>query len=153
MDLQEHADLVLETYDWLVRSCPDAANRPADVEYPVWVSPSFETTMMADKNNVILELSIDPSLITRINIFKWGAMLNYSYIPVNEADGKAHDEMLKLYGVSDTKAYMSQFYPDIKREIIASWSRLFDESVSLGNPECYGTIWEIRKEWVVRVHE
>lgn len=31
MDLQEHAKLVLEVYDWLVRHGPDAANKPDDV--------------------------------------------------------------------------------------------------------------------------
>ncbi len=46
MDLQEHAELVLEVYDWLVRNCPDAANRPADVEYPVWVSFRRDATML-----------------------------------------------------------------------------------------------------------
>ena len=31
-DLQEHAGLVLEVYDWLVRHSPDAARKPGDVE-------------------------------------------------------------------------------------------------------------------------
>lgn len=35
MDLQEHANLVLEVYDWLVKNGPDAANKPEDVTYPV----------------------------------------------------------------------------------------------------------------------
>ena len=35
MELKEHAPLVLETYEWLVKNGPDAANRPADVEFPI----------------------------------------------------------------------------------------------------------------------
>ena len=151
MDLQEHADLVLQTYDWLVRNCPDAKNRPADVEYPVWVSFRQDATMMADENTVILELSLDPASITHINIAKWGAILNYSYIPADEADKRRHQKLLRDYGVSDAKAFMTQFYPEIKREIIASWSRLFDDSVQLGNDLCYGTIWEVKQEWVTAV--
>lgn len=30
--------------------------------------------------------------------------------------------MMEQYGVSDAKAYMSRFYPHLKREIIASWT-------------------------------
>ena len=46
---------------------------------------------------------------------------------------------------------MSQFYPEIKREIIKSWDRLFDARVAMGNPDCYGNIWEIKKEWITDV--
>ena len=42
MDLKEQAPVVLEAYDWLVKHGPDRANKPADVEYPVWVcNPTF----------------------------------------------------------------------------------------------------------------
>jgi hypothetical protein len=46
---------------------------------------------------------------------------------------------------------MSQFYPEIKREIIKSWDRLFDARVDMGNPDCYGNIWEIKREWITDV--
>lgn len=153
MDLQEHAKLVLEVYDWLVRHGPDAANKPDDVEYPVWVSFTEEAVMLPSEGTVIMELTLDPSLITSVNIEKWGAILNYSYIPADEEDAKRHHELLEQYGISDAKAYMSQFYPQIKREIVLSWDRLFDDSIILGNDSKYGNIWEIRKEWVTKVIE
>ena len=28
----------LDTYEWLVKNGPDYGNKPADVEFPVWVS-------------------------------------------------------------------------------------------------------------------
>lgn len=151
MDLQEHASLVLSVYDWLVQNGPDAANRPADVTYPVWVSFDEEATMLSGEEGVVLELTIEEEWITPINIAKWGAILNYSYIPVDEQDAKRHRELLEMYGTDDVKAYMTQFYPMIKKEIVQSWSRLFDENVKLGNDLKYGTIWEIRKEWVTKV--
>ena len=46
---------------------------------------------------------------------------------------------------------MTQFYPEIKREIIQSWDRLFDDSIILGNTNYYGNIWEVKQEWVRRV--
>lgn len=150
-DLQEHAGLVLEVYDWLVRHSPDAANKPEDVEYPVWVSYTAEAVMLPSPGTVILELTLDPSLITPVNIEKWGSILNYSYIPKDKEDAARHLEMMDQYGTSDAKAYMSQFYPQLKREIIASWDRLFDDRIILGNDSKYGLIWEIREEWVTQV--
>lgn len=152
-DLQEHADLVLEVYDWLVRHSPDAANKPKDVEYPVWVSYTSEAVMLPSPGTAILELSLDPARITPVNIEKWGSILNYSYIPKDEKDAAKHLEMMEQYGVSDAKAYMSQFYPQLKKVIISSWDRLFDDSIILGNDSKYGIIWEIRKEWVTQVTE
>ena len=97
------------------------------------------------------ELEIEESLITGVNFTKWGMILNYSYIPADEADEKRHKELLEAYGVSDTQAYMSQFYPEIKREIRESWKRLFDDKIQIGSDGCYGNIWEVRREWVKNV--
>ena len=83
-------------------------NKPADVEFPVWVSFRQDATMLPEKGRVILELEIEESLITRVNFTKWGMILNYSYIPADKADEKRHKELLEAYGVSDTQAYMSQ---------------------------------------------
>lgn len=107
--------------------------------------------MLLSEDAVILELAIDPAMVTMVNINKWGTILNYSYIPADEQDAREHRQMLAQYGVSDAKAYMSQFYPQIKRKITDSWNRLFDDSVLLGGKQCYGNIWEIKKEWVIKI--
>ena len=133
MDLKEQAPVVLEAYDWLVKHGPDRANKPADVEYPVWVSFTNEGTMMNSENTVILELSLDPAIITSVNIAKWGHILNYGYIP------------------KDEKAVISQFYPQIKREIQNSWERLFDDTILMGSDAKYGNVWELRREWLTDV--
>lgn len=149
-DLQEHAGLVLEVYDWLAAHSPNAFARPSDAEYPIWVSPSREAVMLPGPDSVMLELSVEAELITKINIDKWGTMLNYSYIPSDREDAERHFGLLEDYGLSDAKAYMSRFYPDIKREIVESWYRLFDDEVKLGGEGWYGNLWEIKQAWVRR---
>lgn len=151
MDLQEHANLVLEVYDWLVKHSPTIAAKPADVDYPVWVSFDEDATMLSGESGVVFELTLEEEMIAQVNIAKWGAILNYSYIPENETDAKRHREILDAYGVDDAKAYMTQFYPTIKKEIVASWSRLFDDNVKMGNDLKYGIIWEMKKEWITKV--
>lgn len=150
-DMKDQAPLILEVYDWLAKNCPIAPSKPPDVAYPVWVSPAKEATMLPSPGTVILELEIDPSKMARVNINKWGAILNYSYIPANDKDAKRHQELLSAYNTSDAQAYMSQFYPEIKREIQNSWHRLFDDTVTLGPSNAYGIIWEVKKEWLTNI--
>ena len=150
-DLEEHADLVLEAYDWYVKKASQSYEKPEDVTYPVWCSFSQEATMLLSENTVILQLEVDSSLIMPVNINKWGIILNYGYIPENMQDELRHKQLLEDYGTTDAKAYMSLFFPEIKREIISSWDRLFDDNIIINNDAAYGTLWELKKEWVVKI--
>lgn len=147
----EDARLMLEGYQWLAAHIPNAAAKPEGAEFPIWLAFSRAGTMLPTPDTVLLELEIDPALITQINISKWGTILNCNYIPLNTEDAKRHKNLLRDWGTSDERACMTQFYPQIKREIQESWIRLFDDSIQVGSPECYGTIWEVRKEWVRNV--
>lgn len=147
----EDSSLMRPAYDWLVSHHPDRANRPADADYPIWVSFAADATMLPGEGYVILELSIDPALITKVNIAKWGAINNCSYLPLDERDGRAHRRKMDEMGISDVKACTTQFYPELKKEIEASWLRLFDEDVKLGNDLAYGLIWEVKREWITRI--
>lgn len=147
-DLEEHAELVLEVYDWLAAHSPNVQYRPEEAEYPVWVSYTQEAVMLPSPGTALLELSIPEELIAPVNIEKWGAILNYSYIPSGPQDARRHRRLLEERGISDAKAYLSRFYPEIKSEIVASWDRLFDSQVLLGSAAAYGTVWELRREWV-----
>ncbi len=149
--LEEYGYLVREVYDWLAKNTPNAITKPEGATYPVWVSFKRESTMLPTEGTVILELSVDEELITDINIDKWSTILNYSYIPLDDKDAKQHHTLLEQYGISDVDAYMTQFYPIIKRKIVNSWQRLFDNSVIIYSDSAYGNIWEVRKEWVTKV--
>ena len=151
LENEDCAPIVLEAYDWLVGHAPNRAHRPADAEYPVWVSLARDTAMLLEPGRVLLELEVDPAQLAFIHVGKWGMILNYSYIPADAADGERHRKLLSDYRVSDVTAYMSQFYPAIKREIEASWDRLFDERIQLGGNHQYGILWELKKEWIVDV--
>lgn len=144
----EDTRLMIEPYDWLAASIPGAAEKPEGAEYPIWLAFSRAGTMLPTPDTVLLELEIDPGLMTRINIHKWGTILNCCYIPSDPEDAKRHSQLLRDYNISDAKACTTPFYPQIKREIQASWQRLFDDSIQLGNPESYGVIWEVKREWV-----
>lgn len=149
--MDDHAHLVLECYKWLAAHSPSQAQRPADADYPIWLSMRQDATMKLTPHSVILELEIEEALLTKINIEKWSSILNYAYIPTDAADAQRHRDLLELYGTNDVKAFSTPFYPMIRQEIENSWERLFDEAVSLGNPNYYGNIWEVKAEWVKRI--
>lgn len=151
LENEDCAPIVLEAYDWLVKHVPNRNLRPADAEYPVWVSLARETTMLPEPGRVILGLEVDRALLAPIHVGKWGMILNYSYIPASPEDEARHKKLLSDYRVSDVTAYMSQFYPAIKREIVSSWERLFDPAVQVGGNYTYAILWELRSEWMTSV--
>ncbi len=151
LENEDCSSIVLEAYDWLVAHTPNRTLRPADAEYPVWVSLAQETTMLPEAGRVILELEIDRAILAPIHVRKWSMILNYSYIPSSPEDRERHLKLLSDYRTNDATAYMSQFYPAIKREIVSSWERLFDPAVEAECQYEYGIIWELKREWIVNV--
>lgn len=144
----EDAALSRDAYTWLAGHIPNQKSRPQGAEFPIWLAYSRAGTMLPTPDTVLLELVIDPAMITRINIAKWGTILNCGYIPTDPADKQRHTALMRQWGISDEPACMTCFYPQLRSRIQDSWTRLFDDSIQLGSPECYGTIWEVRKEWV-----
>ena len=69
----------------------------------------------------------------------------------DENDLRRHRQLLDDYGISDVKAVISQFYPQIKREIQNSWERLFDDTILMGSDAKYGNVWELKREWLTDV--
>ncbi len=150
-DLQDQAEIMAIVYDELVANHPRVFDKPSAAEVPVWVAFSRESTMQPESGFAILTLDVPDDEVTRVNIAKWGHMLNYGYLAADSQDLKRHKDLMSAYGVDDATAVMTQFYPELKREIIASWSRLFDDSVSLGSDASYGLLWEIRQEWIEEI--
>ena len=142
---------MMPAYDWLAKALPGGELRPADAEYPVWVSARQETTMLQSPDTVILELEVEESLLTWINVAKWGAINNFSYLPADEADDRRHRKQMQDLGISDAEACLSRFYPELRQEIRQSWQRLFDDRVQLGSHAVYGLLWELRQSWVRQV--
>ncbi|WP_202707230.1 DUF3841 domain-containing protein [Sporosalibacterium faouarense] len=151
--MEEHSNIFLDVYDWYTRKAQEIIPKPKDVKYPIWVSLSNDFMLRPIKGTVVLEICIDEDLVITMDIDKWGRIVNYWYVPLNDEDEQSHNRKLKKYGLSDgSSAYMSNFYPHLKNEIIKSWDRLFDNSYSLSEVK-QGTIWEVKKEWITKIIE
>ena len=148
---RDENDFIVCVYDWLARNHPGRVNAPEDADYPVWLALAEEATMMLTEGTVLLELEIPDELITMINVVKWTAIMNRMYIPADEADRKRHRELMNSFRQSDATAFQSNFYPQLKKEIMDSWVRLFDENIGDDGGLCYGNVWELKKEWLVKL--
>jgi hypothetical protein len=147
----EHAQLYFEVYNWYRKAAEKIVLAPGDVEYPIWVSLNENEKIGNSGGNVLLEIEVDEDILITMDMDKWGRIVNYMYIPKSEADQEEHDRMLENYNTNDCSAYMSPFFPVIKKKIQKSWDRLFDDSYTL-TPVRVGTIWELRKEWITNIY-
>lgn len=136
-----------ELYGWYVQKAAAIVAKPDDVFYPVWVSLDHQSALKNDPDTVVLELLIDDSQVIKVDYDKWGAIVNYMYVPESAEDDQAHQELLASYGIDDSQAYMSNFYPMVKKKIIKSWERLFEPGEGSSDVQM-GTIWEIQKDWI-----
>ncbi|MCF0149900.1 MAG: DUF3841 domain-containing protein [Firmicutes bacterium] len=152
-DMEGQRNTMLYTYQWLTAHSPRAGEKPSDVSFPIWLSMEKDHTMIHEEGYVVLELEIDEERLAYINVAKWSRILNLAYIPADEADAKAHRQLLSDYNTNDVKAFTTPFYPQIKNEIIESWDRLWDPAVDTGGDIVYGLIWEMRREWITAVTE
>ncbi|MGP5431542.1 protein of unknown function [Enterococcus malodoratus] len=148
--MEDHTSLYLGVYDWYFHAASKLVQPPADVKYPIWVSLSQEESIQNSEGNAILEIELEQDQLIIVDLLKWGNIVNYLYIPKDLEDQKAHSELLEQYGIDDCTAFMTPFYPNIKRKIEKSRERLFDDSSVLGEMKV-GTIWEIRKEWITEI--
>ncbi|MBE7721978.1 MAG: DUF3841 domain-containing protein [Lacrimispora celerecrescens] len=148
--MEEHAGIYLDTYNWLYHSASKFMEIPNDAKYPIWVSVTEESKIQNSEGNVLLEILVDPEKLFIMDLDKWGYIVNYMYIPKDPEDAREHDVLLKRYGIDDSTAYMSPFYPSVKNKIRKSWDRLFDAEIEL-SPARVGIIWEVKKEWIVKM--
>ncbi|MCT8975057.1 DUF3841 domain-containing protein [Clostridium sp. CX1] len=149
--MEDCSKVYLDVYTWYTEKAKDIVAKPSDVQYPIWVSLSSDNMLQPVSGTVILELLIDRDLLIVVDLEKWGRVVNYWYVPLTLKDEEDYDKKLKNYGITNnSNVYLSNFYPHLKKEVIKSWDRLFDNSYSLSDLNV-GTIWEVKKEWIQKI--
>lgn len=148
---KELSRLFLDPYDWFIRRAVNRVTPPPGAEYPVWAYCDAKFISNYGPGDYIIELDIPVDQAVFFNQGKWLRILNLSYIPKNPDDDQDFKNKISAQGLQHTsQAYLSNFYPLLKREIIASWDRLFDETIRLSEDEMCA-LWEIKKEWITNI--
>lgn len=147
------SDYYLKLYKWFTKE----AGKHIDVkgDYPIWLSVADEFRLRPVEGTVTLRLRVPSKEVLLCNYDAWGYMVNYFYVPLDEADKERHREELTKNGLtSDDELFLTSkgnFYPLLKREIVKSWERIFTLRPTDLKTCLVATTWEIKKEWIEEV--
>jgi len=132
----------LIAYDFMAKKLAKKVVPPEGAESPVWL---FADRLWAGEGAVAVEVPEEEILL--FDLRKWYRVLSLSYVGT-EKEETAFDEMLRKQGIRDTSdIFCTGFYPLQKRQIMASWERIFDlpEDRQYHQAAC----WQLKKEWKI----
>jgi len=148
---QSMSNLFLKPYDWFVSRASKIVPLPQGAQYAIWVYSDPNMISNYGPGDAIVEIEAPKEKVIMFDEGKWLKILNLSYIPADPEDDARFKKTVRDNGLShDSQAYTTNFYPILKREIIKSWDRLFDESIRLSEFRM-GALWELKNEWIIKV--
>ena len=130
----------LIAYDFMTERLRQKVPQPKDAESPVWF---FTDPRWAGEGAVAMEVPEEEVIL--FDLRKWYRVLSLSYVGT-EQEEKFYDEQLHRMGIRDSSdVFRGPFYPLQKRQITASWDRIFDlpEDRQFYQAAC----WQLKKEW------
>lgn len=147
------SDYYLELYRWYTRECRRLVSIPDDADLPIWLALTQLGRLGMVEGTVSLTLAVPRESLFVLDYDKWGYRVNDWYVPQDEADERRHNEELRRMGITNEALLFTSdkgnFYPALKRQIESSWRRVFVANDDM--EKNVGTVWEIKREWVVDV--
>ena len=151
------AQYYLKLYNWFSDRASTHVDRPSDVKYPIWCSISEEYMLRKTEDTVVLKLEVPRKNVIYFNGGRWDMVLNHMYIPRDEEDDRAFKLELKNRGITNSFTLVdgpnANFYPDLKRKIIASWDRVFEIEDWNDIFTLQANIWEIPSKWILEIEK
>ncbi|MCR5576806.1 MAG: DUF3841 domain-containing protein [Oscillospiraceae bacterium] len=150
-DMAEH---YLQSYSWFTRQAEKRVPRPPYAEASIWCSISAENCLRPIEGTVVYVLDVPKEQIVFFDEAKWDYVLNRMYLPADAEDAARYAAHLKELGVTSSyDLYRGRYggmFPGEDERIRESWKRVFTIDNWTVFNVC-GNIWEIRKEWIVRI--
>lgn len=152
---EESAPIFTVAYDWFVKEAIKYVDKPIEAEYPYWAFKDIDSIEKGASNILKLEVPIEKVIF--FNMYDWIKILNLKYLGENEKDELEFKKQIESYGIKlETDILLTNFYPDLKKQIIESWSRLFKHHFNIKNGSNDGVdriqvaLWQIKKEWIIK---
>lgn len=153
---QESAPIFVSAYSWFVHEAEKYVLRPENAEYPYWAFKDIYSVEASGDSRIIkLEVPADEAVF--FDMYDWNKILSLKYIGETETDEQEFRKMLRDYGITrESDVVLTNFYPNLKRQVQESWKRLFRHHEDIINGENQGIgsiqagLWTIRKEWIVK---
>lgn len=151
---EESAPVFLAAYDWFVARAQAYAPRPAGAEFPYWAFMElYSVEQSGDSRLLALRVPADEAVF--FDMYDWNKILRHQYIGETQEEERRFKQKLSDYGIRyDSDVLLTNFYPDFKREVQASWQRLFrhHERIRAGEPHgaksVQAALWQLKKEWL-----
>lgn len=151
----ESSNIFITAYSWFVKEAEKIVPKPEKAEYPYWAFKDlYNTDDSAGGNILTLEVPLDNAIF--FDLFDWNKIICMKYIGVCEEDDIEFREKIKKLGLKETDIMLTNFYPELKAQIMESWKLLFrhHENIKIGNMDGIGGVqaglWQIKKEWIIR---
>ena len=149
----ESAPIFLTAYRWFVQQLPRFVPKPEGAEFPYWAFRELYSLDQAGTAGV-LKLQVPKDQVVLFAVEDWTKITQLRYIGADTAEERAFAKELSARGLSWNQVMLTEFYPDLKQQILDSWQRLFRyHEALLRGEDCDGIrvqagLWELRREWV-----
>lgn len=154
---KESAPVFITAYTWFAAKAHLLCPKPQGAEFPYW---SFHDAINVDTSGAnLLTLDVPRDQAVFFDMYDWIKILQLNYLSQDEAKSQEFKEKLKSRGLNETEVMTTNFYPDLKMEIMASWDILFrhHENIAKGkeieSQNIQAALWQIKKEWIVKINE
>lgn len=150
----ESAPGFLTAYQWLAQAAAALVPPPPGSELPYWAFRDLHS-LEASGNAQVLTLSVPMDQAVFFDMYDWVEVLRLRYLGETEAERRAFCRDLEQRGLRESDVMLTQFYPDERRKIQASWQRLLRHHHAILSGDFTGVgsvqaaLWQIKKEWIV----
>ena len=152
---EESAPIFLTAYRWYAGEAQKLAPKPQGAEFPYWAFRDlYSLDQGGESHTLALDVPLDQAVL--FDLYDWNKIICLKYIGQTEQEETAFRQMLAQSGTSEHQVMLSNFYPQWKREITASWGRLFRHNDRLKAGDAAGVggvqagLWQIKAEWIVQ---
>ena len=151
---EESAPIFLTVYDWFCSQAQKLLPRPEGAEYPYWAFRDLYS-VSGSPDNQIRQLQVPAQEGIYFDVYDWNRLLTLQYLGENQEDEANFRRTLQEYGVRrPADVMLTNFYPDLKRQVLESWKRLFRHHARIlagddtGVGSVQAALWQLREEWI-----
>lgn len=152
---EESAPIFVAAYTWFVREAEKYIPKPEGAEYPYWAFKDLQSVDQSSDGK-LLQLSVPLDEVIFFDMYDWNKILCLQYVGETNGDEEKFRKTISDYGIrKESDIILTNFYPDLKRQVQDSWKRLFrnHENIKQGNIEGVGSVqaglWQLKKEWLL----
>ena len=155
---QENSQIFLTIYRQFVREASKIVPPPEGAELPYW---AFENpyNMYVGTDASVLKLAVPRDQVILFDLYDWNKILQFRYLGTSDAENKAFQRELDLRGITTWDVMRTNFYPELRQQILDSWKSVLRHHDALlsgdktGVGSVQAALWQIRKEWIIEVKE